>query len=131
MAKSLHNDVLDALLDAVVDFGDRLTLCSAEPTTYTHAASGSGSGGYMLADDDLTVGDGNDYTISASPSGRQFTVASQPAFSVSNTGDATHVAIVDVSEQKLLAVTTCTTLTLTAGGLIITPAWSMVVNQPT
>lgn len=131
MAKSVHNDVLDGLLNTVVDYGDRLTVCSAEPTTWTHAASGSGDGGYMLADNDLTVGNGNSYTLSSSPSGRQITVASQVSFSVTNSGDATHVAIVDVSEQKLLAVTTCTTLTLTATGLITTPAWTMVVNQPT
>lgn len=131
MAKSLHNDVLDGLLNTVVDYGDRLTICSAEPTTWTHAASGAGDGGYMLADNDITVGNGNDYTLSASPSGRQATISSQVSFSVTNSGDATHIAIVDVSAQKLLAVTTCTTLTLTAAGLITTPAWSMVVNQPT
>lgn len=132
MGKFLHDDVLDALLDAVADFGDRLTVCTAEPTTFTEAASGSGDGGYMIAFTPLTIGDGNgDYTYSDAASGRQSTVSAQSAFSVLESGTATHVAVVDVSAEKLLGVTTCTSQPLTSGGLVATPSWAMAVNDPT
>lgn len=131
MAKFLHDDVLDALLLAVADYGDRLTVCSSQPTTFTQAASGSGNGGYMLAYVGLTPsGGGPDYTLSNSPSGRQCQVAQQNQFTVQEDGTATHIAIVDLSDQKLLAVTTCNSQSLTAGGLVTTPAWNMVVNDP-
>jgi hypothetical protein len=132
MAKYLHDDVLDALLLTVADYGDRLTVCSAQPTTFVEATSGSGSGGYMLAYTGLNPsGGGPDYTLSDSASGRQCQVTSQTQFAVINSGTATHVAIVDLSAQKLLAVTTCTSQALTATGLVTTPAWNMVVNDPT
>ncbi len=128
MGKFLHNDVLDSLLDAIADFGDRLTICTQQPTTYTEAASGAG---YMIAWTPLTPsGGGPDYTYSDAVSGRQATVAAQSNFDVLTTGTATHIAIVDVSAEKLLAVTTCTSQALTGGGLVATPSWVMGVNDP-
>ena len=60
MAKTVHDDVLDAALDYLADNGMRLCVCSQEPTSYTEAINT-----YELADVDLTVGDGNgDFTIS-------------------------------------------------------------------
>jgi len=131
MGKFLHDDVLDSLLDAIADFGDRLTVCTQQPTTFTHAASAAGSGGYMIAWTPLTPsGGGPDYTYSDAVSGRQATVSAQSSFDVLTTGTATHIAIVDVSAEKLLAVTTCTNQALTGGGLVATPSWVMGVNDP-
>ena len=131
MGKFLHDDVLDSLLDAIADFGDRLTVCTQQPTTYTHAASGSGDNGYMIAWNPLTPsGGGPDYTYSDSVSGRQAEVAAQSSFDVLTTGTATHIAIIDVSAEKLLAVTTCTSQALTAGGLVATPSWVITVTDP-
>jgi len=132
MAKFLHDDVLDALLGAIANYGNRLTICSSQPTTYVEAVSGSGSGGYMLAYTGLTPSAGGpDYTLSDSVSGRKCQVAAQSQFDVQESGTATHVAIVDVSEQKLLVVTTCNSQALTGGGLVSTPAWNIIVNDPT
>jgi len=131
MGKFLHDDVLDSLLDAIADFGDRLTVCTQQPTTFTEAISGSGDGGYMIAWTPLTPsGGGPDYTYSDSASGRQVTVAAQSNFLVLESGTATHIAIVDISAQKLLAVTTCTSQSLTGGGLVATPSWVMGVTDP-
>ncbi len=132
MGKFLHDDVLDSLLDAIADNGDRLTICTQQPTTYTEAASGGGGGGYMIAWVSLTPsGGGPDYTYSDAVSGRQAEVAAQSAFDVLETGTATHVAIVDSSNLALKSVTTCTSQALTSGGLVATPSWVITVNDPT
>jgi len=128
MAKSAVNDVLDAMLDFIADNGNEINLCSAEPTTYLEAHTT-----YMLAQQALTVGDGNgDYTIAdGDSSGRKLTVAQQASVSITNSGTATHAAIVKTSTQELLAVTTVTPQVLTAGGTVTIPSFKGEVSDPT
>jgi hypothetical protein len=73
MAKTVHDDVLDAALDKIAT-ANVMTLCSAQPTTRTEAITT-----YMLADVTMTVGDGNgDYTIAnGDASGRKLTMTAQ------------------------------------------------------
>ena len=52
MAKAVHNDVLDAMLDEIAT-ADRLTVCSAEPANFAGIAA------VLLAEVVLTAGDGN------------------------------------------------------------------------
>lgn len=75
--------------------GDRLDICSQEPTTYAEATS------------TYTLGNKTSLSIGApadgSPSGRKVDVAAITDGSVTSTGTATHWAIVDVSNTRLLA----------------------------
>lgn len=124
MAKSVHNDVLDAMLDAVA-LGNLMIACSAEPTTRTEAVST-----YALSDIALTPGDGNgDFAIAdGDSSGRKVTISAQTGVTIDANGDATHIAIVD--DTRLLYVTTCSTLTLSTANLLNFPAWKIEVADP-
>ena len=127
MAKSVHNDVLDAALDEVAT-STRLCVCSTQPTTYTEAITT-----YELADVTLTAGDGNgDFTIAdGDASGRKVTITAQSGITVDNSGTAQHIALVDVANTTLQYVTTCTSQVLTAGNTVDVPAWDIEIADPT
>ena len=128
MAKSVHNDVLDAMLDYIVDEGDQLCICDTEPTTKTEADTT-----YMLAKSSV-----NDVSATAPEdgdvSGRKVTIpenfAEGGALTITNTGSAQHVAIIDSVGGVLLYVTTCTPQALTATGSVTVPAWDIEVYDP-
>lgn len=127
MGKSVHNDVLDAPLQYLEDNADYMTACEGEPTTYEHAHSEKGTGaGKALADVVPTFtgpGDGD-------ANGRKTTLDEKAAVDVDQSGDADHVALCDVSETKLLYVTTCTQQTLTQGNTVTFPAWKITIGDP-
>ena len=125
MAKSVHDDVLDAALDYIATNGDVIYICSAEPTTLTEATTT-----YALADiPSLTS---SDYTGPANgdSSGRKLTVDQQTGVTIDTTGTATHVAIVDAS-TALLYVTTCTSQSLTSGNTMTMNAFDIEIADPT
>ena len=124
MAKSIHNDVLDAALDKIAT-GTILTVCSAEPTSRTEAVTT-----YALADIVMTAGDGNgDYTVGdGDTSGRKVAVAQQADIDIDSSGTATHIAICDAS--TLLLVTTCTSQALTSGGTVTVPTFDDEILDP-
>ena len=126
MAKSVHDDVLDSALNYLKNNGDRLCICSAEPTTYTEAITT-----YKLA---ITTIDSADYTGPANgdTSGRKIAVNAQTGITVDSSGNATHVAIAkSVATSTLLYVTTCTSQALTSGNTVNTPAWDIEIADPT
>lgn len=125
MAKSVNDVVLDASLNYIKNNATREIVCSAEPTNYTEAITT-----YALAD--VTI-DSSDFTGPANGdvSGRKITVNAQPGVTVDNTDDATHVALVDVSNTTLLYVTTCTTQGLVATSTVDIPAWDIEIEDPT
>ena len=124
MAKSVHNDVLDASHDETAT-ANLQTACSAEPTTRTEAVTT-----FALADVAMTAGAGNDYTIAdGDTSGRKVTTAAKNGVLVDTTGTATHIALVDGT--RLLRVTTCTSQALTAGNTVNFPAWKAEIADPT
>ena len=128
MAKFALDAVLDALLEAIANAGDRLFVCSAQPTTYAEA-----SATYMLAQHTMTEGDGNgDYTLGdGAVNGRKLTVTAQATINVTNTGTALFVAICDSVAQTVLAVTTVTSQALTSGNTVSVPAFTLTVADPT
>jgi len=125
VAKSVHDNVLDAALNYIANNGDVIYVCSAEPTTLTEATTT-----YALADiPSLTS---SDYTGPANgdSSGRKLTVDQQTGVTIDTTGTATHVAIVDAS-TALLYVTTCTSQSLTSGNTLTMNAWDIEIADPT
>ena len=101
MSKWLHDDVIDAALLEIADNGDRMHVCTSQPATY--AAAVAASLGYVA----MTKGDGaGDYVVAnGDASGRKLTVATQTA-AITVQGTGNHIAIVDVTNTKLLAVDT-------------------------
>jgi len=126
MGKAVPDAINDLLLAGIAT-GDRICVCSAEPTTATEAITT-----YALAVATVTAGDGNgDFTIAnGDTSGRKVTMTQQADVSIDADGDATHVAVAKNSEN-LKHVTTCTTQTLTSGGTVTIPAYKHEVLDPT
>lgn len=126
MAKSVHADVLDGSHDIVRNNCTRQVVCSAQPTTYIEA-----NATYMLATVTMTS---TDFTkANGDTSGRKCTVTAKSSIVISTSGTATHVALLDVTNSKLLRVTTCTSQALTANGsnTVSIPAWKFEIADPT
>jgi hypothetical protein len=126
MAKSVHTDVQDGALLVIKNNATKMTVCSAQPTTYTE-----GNATNMLAN--VTTASG-DFTLAAGDvSGRKVTVAAKSGVVIANSGTATHIALLDVTNSKLLMVTTCTSASLTANGTntVSIPAFKAELANPT
>lgn len=124
MAKSVNTAVLDLALNDIKTNGNKMVVCSAQPTTYAEA-----NATYMLAN---VVMASTDYTLAAGDtSGRKVTTGAKTGISITNSGTATHVAIIDTTNSILKLVTTCTSQALNTGGTVDVPAWKWEINNPT
>jgi hypothetical protein len=125
MGKTVHDDVLDGALNIIKNNCAKQTACSSEPTTYTQSITT-----YMLAE--VTMASGDFTAADGDTSGRKLTTAAKSGVTITNSGTATHIAQVDVTNSKLLGVTTCTPLALTAGGgnTVNFPAWKREIADP-
>lgn len=92
---TISDYVLDAALSKLDTEADRIDITSQEATTYAEATSTYSLGNATS----LSFGAPTD----GDTSGRKVTAAAITDGSVTGTGTATHYAIVDVSETRLLA----------------------------
>lgn len=124
MAKTLHNDVIDAALDEFAT-SVTITVCSAEPANFAGIAA------VTLAAVTVTAGDGNgDFTIAdGDTSGRKVTMTQQASVSITATGTATHLSYDD--GVTLQGTTTVTSQGLTSGGTVTVPAHKLEIGDPT
>ncbi|TPI10280.1 hypothetical protein [Mesorhizobium sp. B4-1-1] len=118
----LNSLVLDSGLSVLVANGNRLHICSAEPTDYATAVS-------------LSLGTKNTPTISAigarTPSGRKVTVSAITNGAVSANGNASHWAIVDTVNSRLLAAKPLdATLAVNNGDTFTLPAFDIGIPGP-
>jgi hypothetical protein len=124
MGKSVADAVLDAAHNEVRNNATRMTLCSAEPTTFTEA-----NATFALADVTMVPGD---YTIAnGDTSGRKLTVAAKTGVTVDVTGIGNHVAHLDVAGSRLLRVTTCPSQAVGAGGTVDIGTHKFEIADPT
>lgn len=125
MAKWVHDDVLDAALNYIKNNCTRMTACNAQPTTYLE-----GNATFALADVTLAAGD---FTVADDASGRKNTVAAKAGVLIDVSGTAVYIALLDVSNSKLLYVTSCNSQVLTAGGgaTVDFPLWKINIQDPT
>lgn len=133
MAKTVNPNILDAALNVIkvgiTGYGpcNKMVVCSAQPTTYTEA-----NATYMLANVAMT---GTDFTLGNGVTGgttpRLVTMGSKSGVSVTNSGTATYVALIDSVNSVLLEVTTCTSQALTAGNTVTFPSWTIEISAPT
>ncbi len=126
MAKTVHDDVLDGALNILKNNVTRQVACSAQPTTYAE-----GNATYALAD--VTLASGDFTNANGDTSGRKTTVAAKSGVLIDTSGTATHVCLLDVTNSKLLYVTTCTSQAVTANGsnTVNFPAWDIEIADPT
>ena len=121
MAKSVHNDVLDAALNETAT-ATIMTLCSAEPLNRTEAVTTYALADVVMAGGDFTNADGD-------TSGRKVTVAQKADVLVDTTGTGNHVALCDAS--VLLLVTTCTSQAVTSGNNVTFNSFDQELADPT
>jgi hypothetical protein len=100
----------------------RLVVMDSEQATYANVAAAT-LAEVAIEDTDMTEGAG-------SVSGRKLTIAQQSDISITDNGDATHVALVDDDADVVLYITTCTTQALTSGGTVTVPAWDIEIRAP-
>ena len=126
MGKAVHDDVLDGALNILKNNVTRQVACSAQPTTYTEA-----NATYALAD--VTLSSSDFTNANGDTNGRKTTIGAKSGALIDTSGTATHVALLDVSNSKLLYVTTCTSQALTANGsnTVNFPAWDIELADPT
>jgi hypothetical protein len=110
----LADYALDAALSKLDTEANRLDICSQEPTTYTQATS------------TYTLGNKTSLSIGApadrSPNGRQVTVSAITDGSVTGTGTATHWAITDTGNSRLLATGSLSSSQAVTSGNVFTLA---------
>jgi hypothetical protein len=122
MAKSVHDDVLDGALNIIKNNATRMTLCNAQPTTYTE-----GNATFALAD----VTASGDFTVAnGTTSGRKATVAAKAAVPVDSSGTGNHIALLDVANSKLLYVTTTSSTAVAAAGTVDIGSWVIEIADP-
>jgi hypothetical protein len=124
MAKTLDDSVIDGSLNIVKNGATQMSLCSAQPTTYTEATAT-----YMLVlKTGLTSGS---FTgpVNGDASGRKLTKTAESGVSVTNTGTATHIAL--CSGSVLLLVDTITSQVVTAGNTVNVAAYKYEIADPT
>ena len=120
MAKYINDGVMDAALDTVAG-GNAMHVCAGQPVDRADAISKS------LATVPLT---GGDFTkANGDVSGRKVTVPQKSAISITSSGTADHVAI--INGTILLLATTCTNQALTSGGTVTVPAFDQESADPT
>jgi hypothetical protein len=125
MPKAAPDYTLDGTLERIAE-ANRLYVCSDEPANFAAIAA------VALADVELTPGAGNgDFVIgNGDVSGRKITIAQQADIPITATGEADHVVLADTINSRLLYVTTCTPQSLTQGGTVTVPAWSVEISDP-
>lgn len=119
----LNDRVFDNGLTVLDTEADRLDICSQAPTTYAEATS------------TYTLGNKTSLSVGApadrSPSGRKVTVAAITDGTVSGTGTATHVAIVDTVNSRLLATQALSaSQAVTSGNTFTLPAFDIGIPDP-
>lgn len=97
---------MPSIADRVYDFGlnvldteaNGIYICNTEPTTFTQATTTAALGNAINA-----AFNGIGAPAAGTPNGRQVTVSAITAGSVTATGTASHFAIVDTVNSRLLA----------------------------
>jgi hypothetical protein len=119
----IENPVYDAALQVLIDDGDRLDLCSQEPTNYTEATSTYSLGNQAP----ITIGTIADGDVS----GRKVTVSATSGGTIGTTGTATHYAISNVAGTQLLAAGDLTTSQqVVSGNTFTTEAFDIEIPDP-
>ncbi len=125
-ADDVLDDGLDAMKAAVDAATGKMVICEGQPATYSEASQNKGTGdGKVLA----TVTNPT-LTIADDTSGRKCTISAESGVTISVSGDADHVALVDSVNEKLWFVTVATTQALVAGGTVDIPTWKINVKDP-
>lgn len=120
MGKFLSDTILDAALSEL-EAADQEIICAGQPATYAAATGANKLGAVAIDGTDFTKADGD-------TSGRKTTVAQQTGVSITASGTADHVALVDDGASALLAVTTLSSSqAVTSGNTATINSWKLEI----
>lgn len=119
MANYTNPSVLDLALTRIAT-ANRLMVCAGFPTSYANLTD------RKLAEKTLIPGSGNGvFTIQdRTAGGREIVVAAQSGLSVTASGTADHVVLVNTSTQTILLARTCANAVLTSGMQVSVPSFT-------
>lgn len=135
MAKSVISSAHEAHLLQIANFGDAMHVCRLAPISYHEAvlSSTQNTSGTALMRKALTLslGAGTYITTVGQVSGRRLFVNTQASITVSESGNANHLAVVSDTRSALLLVTTITSQQVTGGNTAQVNAFNLEVRDPT
>jgi hypothetical protein len=91
------------------------TVCSGSPATYADARTNNILAGIAMTSGCFSVGAG-------SPNGRSVTMTAKTSASITASGSALAVCLINLTNSTLLYVTTCTQQYLVSGGTVDIPS---------
>ncbi|MEJ0012779.1 MAG: hypothetical protein WDM94_09175 [Bauldia sp.] len=94
----VHDDILDAALNILNNNADRIDICSQEPANYTQASSTYSLG----VKDHGAAGSSFGAPADRTPTGRKVSSTAVTDGAVTATDEATHYAVSDTANSKLL-----------------------------
>lgn len=119
-AKSMNDAGADAALTYWTD-ADKMTACSAQPTTYAEANATFALGDVVPTFQAITNGD---------TSGRKRAIDAKSAIPVDVAGTVTHVALIKTGDTTLRYVTTTASQAVSGGGTYDQGAWKIEIADP-
>lgn len=125
MSAYAHDNVMDAALDYIKNNSTKLTVCNAEPTTFTQATATFKLASVVINSTNFGSPTNGDV------SGRKITVNAQTSVSIDSTDNATWVALVKSASSMLTYATDTTTIGLTSGGKVNIGEWDAEILDPT
>ena len=126
MAKFVPNQMLDWYLNKISGCANMVTVCAGSPVTYSDVMTA----GCVLAMLPIaTTGCFTGPTDGAS--GRTLTVVARTSASITLSGNALAVALVNTTAGSIVYITTCTEQALVSGGTVDIPQWTINLADPT
>ena len=123
MGKYAPDDFFNAAFNWVSASANYYTVCSGSPTTYADARTNLALAGIGITSACFSNGDDT--------SGRSMTITAKTSASITASGSALAVCILDIASSTLLYVTTCTEQYLVNGGTVDIPQWKVNIQDPT
>jgi hypothetical protein len=123
-ARSFAKRMADAGADAALSYwtdADKMTACSAEPSTYAQGNATFALGDVAPTFDAIADGD---------TSGRKRGIQAKTNIPVDVAGTVTHLALLKTGDSTLRYVTTTASQAISAGGTFDTGAWKIEVADP-
>jgi hypothetical protein len=113
-AKQIDHNSMDAGLNDIKNNATKLHICSQAPASYGDVATYT-LGNVALSAADFSLGNGTD-------SGRQLTLA-QKTVNGTGSGSGDQLVIIDETNQRIKAVTSCNAYTMANGVPVVVPSY--------
>jgi hypothetical protein len=123
MGKVAPDRMIDSAFEYITGSATYYTVCSGSPTTYADAKTNLILAGIAITSACFAHADDT--------SGRKLTITAKTSASITASGSALAVCLINIANTGLLYVTTCTEQYLVSGGTVDIPSWKINIQDPT